>query len=162
MRIRGRPGCVLMRSLASPSAGCGTTRPSPPGPTSTAAPASREGYVTWSTGVTGRLDTLAFAAHQVLRDHGLRPGVDIGLMGFDDTDFAQVFGLTSLHQPLAEIAQTLLLYLARAESGADAPSHGVVLDPLFIPRDSTNRSPSAQESATTYTAGNRTNDGDSP
>ena len=106
-------------------------------------------------------DSLAFIAYQMLRDQGLRPGVDIGLVGFDDTDFAQELDLTSLRQPLAEIAQTLLLCLARAESGAGAPSNGVLFDPTVIPRASTNRSPSAPEYAITDTAGNRTNDGGS-
>ncbi len=109
-------------------------------------------------------DTLALAVYRALRDRGLRPGVDIGLIGFDDNDFAQAFGLTSLRQPLAEIAQTLLLALTRAESGAVAPSHGVVFDPVVIPRPSTDRtstdrSPSAHEYAITHTAGNRTDDG---
>ena len=116
-------------------------------------------------------DTLALAAYLVMRDEGLRPGVDIGLMGFDDTDTAQAFGLTSLHQPLAEIAQTLLSYLARAGSGAGAPSHGAVFDPVVVPRRSTERTgashqdadsaPSAPQPAITPTAGNRTHDGDS-
>jgi DNA-binding LacI/PurR family transcriptional regulator len=82
-------------------------------------------------------DTLALAAYQGLSQHGLRPGTDVGLMGFDDTDSAQVFGLTSLRQPLAEIARTLLSYLA----GTSAPSHGVLFDPVVIPRQSTDRSP---------------------
>jgi DNA-binding LacI/PurR family transcriptional regulator len=84
-------------------------------------------------------DTLALAAYQVMRDQGLRPGTDIGLMGFDDTDSAQAFGLTSLQQPLSEIAQTLLFYLSRVEAGAGPPSHGIVFDPLVIPRQSTDR-----------------------
>ena len=111
-------------------------------------------------------DTLAFIAYQVMRDQGLRPGTDIGLIGFDDTDFAQEFGLTSVQQPLAEIAQTLLTHLTRAESGAEAPTHGILFDPVVIPRRSTNRhgtghSPSAHKPATTDPAGNRTHDGDS-
>jgi LacI family transcriptional regulator len=121
-------------------------------------------------------DTLAVAAYQVLLDSGQRPGIDIGLMGFDDDDFAQSFGLTSLHQPLNEIAQTLLTCLTAAVSGAVAPSHGAVFEPKVIPRQSTNRSstnrsstnrsstsrlPSAHEFAITHTAGNRTDDGGS-
>lgn len=98
-------------------------------------------------------DTLALAVYKVMHDRGIRAGVDIGLMGFDDNEFAQTFGLTSLRQPLAEIAQTLLSCLTSAESGAPAPSHGVVFNPVVIARTSTQR--------TTHTAGNRTHDGDS-
>ncbi len=125
-------------------------------------------------------DTLAFIAYQVMRDDGLRPGSDIGLIGFDDTDFAQEFGLTSVQQPLAEIAQTLLTYLIRAEQGAIPPGHGVLFDPVVIPRRSTDRhwadrsgtgpsgtsrsgadgSASAHKPATHTTAGNRTHHGE--
>ena len=106
-------------------------------------------------------DALAMTAYQVLRDHGLRPGTDIGLIGFDDSDIAQAFGLTSLRQPLAKIAQRLILSLARAESGALAPTHGFLFDPVVIPRSTTDRSRSAPDQPFTDTAGNRTHDGDS-
>lgn len=111
-------------------------------------------------------DTLAFVVYQVMRDQGLRPGTDIGLIGFDDTDFAQELGLSSMAQPLAEIAQRLLQCLARAESGAGPPSQGVLFDPVVIPRDSTDRSraqrsTSAHELEISTPAGNRTHDGDS-
>jgi hypothetical protein len=121
-----------------------------------------------------------------MRDQGLRPKTDIGLIGFDDTDFAQEFGLTSVQQPLAEIARTLLTCLTQAESGAMPPSHGVLFEPIVVARRSTDhhgadrrtlardradrdrtdrsradRSTSAHEPATTDTAGNRTHDGDS-
>lgn len=82
-------------------------------------------------------DTLALAAYQAARDQGLRPGTDIGLMGFDDTDTAQVFGLTSQQQPLEQIARTLLSYLAAVDAGAGPPAHGAVFDPVVIPRQST-------------------------
>jgi len=116
-------------------------------------------------------DTLAVAVHQVLLDGDLRPGIDIGLIGFDDDDFAQAFGLTSLRQPLGEIAQTLLSTLTTVEAGAFAPSQGAVFEPTVIPRrstdrtstdgTSTDRSPSVHEHAITHTAGNRIDDGGS-
>lgn len=111
-------------------------------------------------------DSLAFVAYQVMRDQGLRPGTNIGLIGFDDTDFAQEFGLTSIQQPLVEIAQRLLQCLARADSGVGPPSHGVLFDPVVIPRSSTDRSrtlrsTSAHEREISTPAGNRTHDGDS-
>ncbi len=121
-------------------------------------------------------DTLALAAYKVLLDTGLRPGLDVGIVGFDDDDFAESFGLTSLRQPLGEVARSLLLHLTAAESGAIAPSHGDVFEPVVVPRQSTDRtktnrtrtnrtstdrSPSTHELAITTTAGNRTDDGDS-
>lgn len=111
-------------------------------------------------------DSLAFVAYQVMRDQGLRPGTHIGLVGFDDTDFAQEFELTSLRQPLAEIAARLLQCLARAESGVGPPSQGVLFDPVVVPRGSTDlnrphRSTRRKEPAPSPPAGNRTHDGDS-
>jgi LacI family transcriptional regulator len=111
-------------------------------------------------------DSLAFVAYQVMRDQGLRPGTHIGLIGFDDTDFAQEFELTSLRQPLAEIAARLLQCLARAESGVGPPSQGVLFDPVVVPRGSTDlnrphRSTRPKEPATSTPAVHRTHDGDS-
>jgi Periplasmic binding protein-like domain len=131
-------------------------------------------------------DTLVFVAYQVMRDQGLRPGTDIGLIGFDDSDFAQEFGLTSVQQPLAEIARTLLTLPDPGRVRAMPPSHGVLFEPIVVARRSTDhhgadrrildrdragqdrtdrsradRSTSAHEPATTDTAGNRTHDGDS-
>ena len=103
-------------------------------------------------------DTLALAAYQVMRDQGLRPGIDIGLMGFDDTDGAEALGLTSVHQPLAEIAPRLLSYLAAADSGSGPPAHGAVFQPVVIARQSTDRSGHLPSISTP--AGNRTHDGD--
>ena len=116
-------------------------------------------------------DTLALGADRAIRDRGLRSGADIGLIGFDDNDFAEPFGLTTLRQPLAEIAQTLLSYLTLAESGADAPTQGALFEPAVITRASTDRRASARSPSDpsgsahtlpiTHTAGNRTHDGDS-
>ena len=150
-------------------------------PAAAAAVRSLIGRVGTGGAIVCASDTLAFVAYQVMRDQGLQPGTDIGLIGFDDTDFAQEFGLTSVQQPLAEIAQTLLTYLTGAGSGAVAPARGVLFDPVVIPRRSTerdstdgdsthvdsthdnsaDRSPSAHQPATTDPAGNRTHDGDS-
>jgi len=105
-------------------------------------------------------DTLALTAYQAVRDQGLQPGTDIGLVGFDDTDTAQAFGLTSLRQPLAEIAHTLLAFLAEADAGGKAPAHGVVFDPEVIPRRSTSRSSTPPTHVVTNPAGNRSHDGD--
>jgi DNA-binding LacI/PurR family transcriptional regulator len=106
-------------------------------------------------------DTLAVAAYQVMRDQGLRPGIDVGLMGFDDTDSAEALGLTSVRQPLADIAPRLLSYLAAADSGSGPPAHGTVFDPVVIARQSTDRSGRTDIPAISTPAGNRTHDGDS-
>ena len=49
-------------------------------------------------------DALALGALAELSARGLRPGVDVAVVGFDDTDIAQVVGLSSITQPLIEVA----------------------------------------------------------
>jgi len=108
----------------------------------------------------GVSDTLALATYKALKDQGLRPGVDMGLMGFDDNEFAEAFGLTSLRQPLDEIAETLLTFLDLAEAGAPAPSSGVVFNTTVVPRSSTSRKSadrySTNHSSTNHSSTNRT------
>jgi DNA-binding LacI/PurR family transcriptional regulator len=50
-------------------------------------------------------DLLALGAMRAARNHGLAPGPDIGVLGFDDTDVAEALQLTSVRQPLRESAR---------------------------------------------------------
>ncbi|WP_323096227.1 LacI family DNA-binding transcriptional regulator [Intrasporangium sp. YIM S08009] len=50
-------------------------------------------------------DLLALGALRAVRNRGLRPGADIGVVGFDDTDVAAAMSLTSVHQPVADAAR---------------------------------------------------------
>lgn len=84
-------------------------------------------------------DTLALGAWTALRDRGLRPGVDVGLVGFDDSAIAEAFDLTSLRQPLERIALAMLALLGDDEG---APAAGdALLQPAVVPRASTRRTP---------------------
>jgi DNA-binding LacI/PurR family transcriptional regulator len=49
-------------------------------------------------------DLLALGALRAVRNHGLEPGRDIGVVGFDDSDVAEALQLTSLRQPLQDAA----------------------------------------------------------
>jgi LacI family transcriptional regulator len=49
-------------------------------------------------------DLLALGALRAVRNHGLEPGRDIGVIGFDDSDVAEALQLTSLRQPLQDAA----------------------------------------------------------
>ena len=66
---------------------------------------------------------------------GLRVGQDIGVVGFDDCDFAAVFGLTTVRQPVGRIAAHMISRL-RAEDPADI---GTVITPNLVCRRSTHR-----------------------
>ncbi|HET7477223.1 MAG TPA: LacI family DNA-binding transcriptional regulator [Dermatophilaceae bacterium] len=86
-------------------------------------------------------DTLAVGVWSVLRDRGLRPGADVGLVGFDDTDLASAFGITSLRQPLHAVAETVLRLMDEARAGRPMPDQGVLLRPRLVARASTQPHP---------------------
>ena len=83
-------------------------------------------------------DTLALGAWTAVRERGLRPGVDVGVVGFDDSAIAEAFDLTSLRQPLAEIAQTMLALLT--DDVAAPPAEGALLQAAVVQRASSRRS----------------------
>jgi len=49
-------------------------------------------------------DSLALGVTAELRDRGIRPGADASVIGFDDTPTASVLGLSSVAQPIADVA----------------------------------------------------------
>lgn len=92
-------------------------------------------------------DLLALGAWTVLRESGLRAGADVGLVGFDDGDVARSFDLTSVQQPLARIAATMLEMVTGAPSDDEPPVPGdahrapvkpaaVLLEPVVVGRSS--------------------------
>ncbi len=105
-------------------------------------------------------DALALGAWRSLHERGLRPGLDIGLVGFDDSDIAEALDLTSLRQPITEVAEGILGLLAGEGWG------GRLLTPPLVARGSSSRSgrvptPAAITAGATYPAGDRTTtDGD--
>ncbi len=84
-------------------------------------------------------DNLAMGVLHTLADRGLHPGRDVAVVGFDDSQVAQVVphGLTSVRQPLEEVA----VELVRALEGLLAPepydARGVLLTPTLAVRGST-------------------------
>jgi LacI family transcriptional regulator len=72
-----------------------------------------------------------------VRNHGLEPGRDVGVVGFDDTDVAAAMQLTSVHQPVAEAARIAWDLLVDPES-TSAP---VLLEPTLTVRSSSVRGP---------------------
>ncbi|GAA2744581.1 LacI family DNA-binding transcriptional regulator [Terrabacter aerolatus] len=80
-------------------------------------------------------DTLALGAWRVLLERGLEPGVDIGLVCFDDTDIAEALDLSSLHQPLDRVADRVLHLLATGPDPRD-PAGGLLLPPELVVRSS--------------------------
>jgi LacI family transcriptional regulator len=96
-------------------------------------------------------DLLALGVLRAVRNHGLVPGVDVGIVGFDDTDVAAAMQLTSVRQPVAEAARTAwdLLLNPRLEGP-------VLLEPDLTVRASTVRSSTVRAHGTTYPPRHRT------
>lgn len=83
-------------------------------------------------------DVLAVGVWEVLAARGWVTGADFGLVGFDDTDLAQSLRLTSLRQPLSDIAEYVLDLLGAPE-GSGAPPAGTLLEPELVTRASSSR-----------------------
>ena len=79
-------------------------------------------------------DLLAVGAWEVLAERGWAIGRDFGVVGFDDTSLAESLRLTSLRQPLDEVAERVLDVLGTLPD--QDPSAGVLLTPELVIRAS--------------------------
>ncbi len=75
-------------------------------------------------------DTLAMGVLHTLAERGLRAGADIAVVGFDDSQVAQVVppGLTSVRQPLEEVAVEVVKALGRPARPSDLRAAGCAPD----------------------------------
>jgi DNA-binding LacI/PurR family transcriptional regulator len=73
-----------------------------------------------------------------LRDRGLTPGHDISVVGFDDSQVAQVYpvGLTSVRQPLEQLAVEVVKALEGLLGHPPVTGRGVLLTPTLAIRGS--------------------------
>ena len=83
-------------------------------------------------------DTLAMGVLQTLAELGLHPGKDIAVVGFDDSQVAQVVhpGLTSVRQPLEAVAAETVKALAGLLTAPSVNSGGLLLAPTLAIRGS--------------------------
>ncbi len=83
-------------------------------------------------------DTLAMGVLHTLRDRGLRAGEHVAVVGFDDSQVAQVVppGLTSVRQPLEEVAVEVVFALEGLLAHPPALGSGVMLAPTLALRGS--------------------------
>ncbi len=84
-------------------------------------------------------DTVAMGVLQAVGDRGKQPGPDgVGVVGFDDSPAAQVVspGLTSVRQPLEEVAVQVVGLLRERLAHRAPPDPGVVLAPTLVVRGS--------------------------
>ena len=104
--------------------------------------ARMEAHRLLDAGVTGfacASDTLAIGVLHALQDRGLRPGRDVGVVGFDDSLGAQVTwpGLTSVRQPLEQVAVEIVALLHTVLSLKPVEQPGRMLEPTLVVRRST-------------------------
>lgn len=91
------------------------------------------------TAIVAASDTVAVGAMRAARDRGLAVGRDLSLVGFDDTPSAALLtpSLTSIAQPLEEVARLLVENLAAQLAGQPPDPYHALLQPTLIVRDST-------------------------
>lgn len=84
-------------------------------------------------------DTVAMGVLGALAEAGLYPGKDIGVVGFDDSVAAQLAhpGLTSVRQPLEQVAVEILRLLGDRLAHRPIPQPGCVLTPTLSVRRTT-------------------------
>ncbi len=81
-------------------------------------------------------DILALGVHQAVQERGWLVGADLGIVGFDDSPHARMFGLTSVAQPLSMIADHLLGLVHDQLGGAPPPRAGALFTPHIVARAS--------------------------
>jgi DNA-binding LacI/PurR family transcriptional regulator len=83
-------------------------------------------------------DTLAMGVLHTLSERGLAPGRDVAVVGFDDSQVAQVLtpGLTSVRQPLEDVAVEVVKALEGLLGHPPVVGPGVMLVPTLTVRGS--------------------------
>lgn len=76
------------------------------------------------TAVFALSDEMAFGALRSMRAHGLRPGIDVSIIGVDGHDMSEHLDLTTVVQPVADLGRiatrSLLAQLADAKACAES------------------------------------------
>ncbi|MGN6600539.1 MAG: LacI family DNA-binding transcriptional regulator [Actinomycetales bacterium] len=92
------------------------------------------------TAVFAMSDEMAYGALRSLRRHGLTPGRDVSVVGFDDQDMSDLLELTTVAQPVAQLgilaARTLL-----AQLGGRPAERAQTLATRLVVRQSTGPTP---------------------
>lgn len=86
-------------------------------------------------------DTLGIGVLHACAERRLRPGADIGVVGFDDSLAAQVIwpGLSSVRQPLEQVAVEVVKVLHTVMAHKPLTGRGLMLQPCLVVRGSSRR-----------------------
>ena len=85
------------------------------------------------TAIVAATDVFAVGVVRAAQHRGLRIGTDLAVTGFDDTPTAEVLGLTSVRQPVEQVARALLAVLAPQLPGAPADLPPAPTERLIVP-----------------------------
>lgn len=99
---------------------------------------ARELFGRGATALVCASDSLAIGAVSAWRDGARGEGEDAPVIGFDDTPVAAALGLSSVHQPIEQVAEqvvALLLQRLSGESDATTPPHQVLLPASLVLRE---------------------------
>jgi LacI family transcriptional regulator len=93
------------------------------------------------TGFACASDTMGIGVLHALAERGLRPGDDVGVVGFDDSLAAQVTwpGLSSVRQPLEQVAVEVVALLHKVIDDEPLGRRGTMLTPALVVRRSSAR-----------------------
>lgn len=91
-------------------------------------------------------DELAMGALRAVRAAGMVPGTDCAVVGFDDGPLAEALGLTTMRQPVQDLAAHLVGVAVGLTDGNPPPSEGRLFEPSLVVRSTTTRGvPANQE-----------------
>lgn len=83
-------------------------------------------------------DTQAIGAYHALNKLGIKVPGDIGLMGYDNIKFTKYLDLTTVDQKMHSIGVKATRRLAEIISGDTEKNVQIAIDPVLVPRNSTN------------------------
>lgn len=84
-------------------------------------------------------DTIGLGVLAEISARGLLAGRDLAVVGFDDSDLAEVLGLSSVRQPLAEVARECIRQITSDIESDEPVIEHVLLPPDLIIRSSSSR-----------------------
>ncbi len=90
------------------------------------------------TAIVALNDVMAIGAMQAVRDHGLRVGMDVSVVGFDDYPLVEYLSpaLTTVRQPIEEVGRRIVSMLVRILKGDPLEERHVLLEPELVVRAS--------------------------
>jgi DNA-binding LacI/PurR family transcriptional regulator len=81
-------------------------------------------------------DVMALGVRSYLESVNLQIGEDVAVTGYDDTPIAELLGLTSVRQPVNEVASKVIDLLMAEIQGITLPKRQIILQPSLIVRTS--------------------------